>query len=46
MTYGAAASALGWGATRAWQAEAALRAAGRIAFDPQGRAALTARAGR
>jgi hypothetical protein len=29
-TYGAAASALGWGATRAWQAEAALRAAGLV----------------
>ena len=26
QTYGAAASALGWGATRAWQAEARLRA--------------------
>lgn len=31
-TYGAAASALGWGATRAWQAEARLRAAGLVAY--------------
>ena len=46
MTYGAAATALGWGATRAWQAEAMLLAAGRIAFDPQGRAALTAGTGK
>ena len=30
-TYGAAATALGWGATRAWQAEARLRAAGLVA---------------
>jgi hypothetical protein len=29
-TYGAAASSLGWGATRAWQAEARLRAAGLV----------------
>ena len=29
-TYGAAASRLGWGATRAWQAEARLRAAGLV----------------
>jgi hypothetical protein len=29
-TYGAAATALGWGATRAWQAEARLRAAGLV----------------
>ena len=41
-TYGAAASALGWGATRAWQAEALLRAEGRIVFDGQGRAAICA----
>ncbi|PJN93657.1 hypothetical protein CNY89_19275 [Amaricoccus sp. HAR-UPW-R2A-40] len=45
MTYGAAATALGWGATRAWQAEAALRAAGRVEHDRFGRAALNARAG-
>ena len=30
QSYGAVARALGWGATRAWQAEAQLRAAGRI----------------
>ncbi len=40
LTYGAAASALGWGATRAWQAEAFLRAAGRVHFDAMGRATL------
>jgi hypothetical protein len=38
-TYGAAASSLGWGATRAWQAEAALRAAGLVTVTgPLGRA--------
>jgi hypothetical protein len=31
-TYGAAASELGWGATRAWQAEAKLRAAGLVHY--------------
>ena len=36
-TYGAAASALGWRATRAWRAEAHLRAAGRVRFDQLGR---------
>lgn len=36
-TYGAAASALGWGATRAWQAEAHLRASGKVRFDALGR---------
>lgn len=41
LTYGAAASALGWGATRAWQAEAFLRATGRVRFDALGRATLT-----
>lgn len=41
LTYGAAAVALGWGATRAWQAEAHLRAAGRVTFDALGRAALS-----
>lgn len=40
LTYGAAASALGWGATRAWQAEAHLRAAGRVTFDALGRTVL------
>lgn len=39
-TYGAAAAELGWGATRAWQAEARLRAAGRIRFDHLGKAHL------
>ena len=39
-TYGAAASALGWGATRAWQAEARLRAAKMVRFDGLGRAEL------
>lgn len=42
LSYGAAASALGWGATRAWQAEAALKAAGRIEHDRIGRAAVAA----
>jgi hypothetical protein len=36
--YGAAAVALGWGATRAWQAEARLRATGRIAINDCGKA--------
>lgn len=31
-TYGAAAATLGWGATRAWQAEAKLRAAGLVVY--------------
>jgi len=35
---GAAASALGWGATRAWQAEARLRAAGLVRLGPLGEA--------
>jgi hypothetical protein len=35
-TYGAAASSLGWGATRAWQAEARLRAAGLVTMGPLG----------
>ncbi len=38
MTYGAAAKALGWGATRAWQAEAALVAEGRASMTCEGRA--------
>jgi hypothetical protein len=40
MTQGAAARALGWGATRAWRAEATLRAAGAVRFDGCGRAEL------
>ncbi|MCL1630305.1 hypothetical protein M3N55_16480 [Roseibaca sp. V10] len=32
-TYGAMATALGWGATRAWRAEAELRGAGLIQFE-------------
>lgn len=39
-TYGAAAAALGWGATRAWRAEAMLRAKGKVRFDVLGRATL------
>jgi hypothetical protein len=39
MTYGAAAVALGWGATRAWQAEARLVAEGRATLSREGRAA-------
>lgn len=31
-TYGAMASAMGWGATRAWRAEAFLRAAGLVVY--------------
>ena len=37
-TVGAAGSALGWGATRAWQAEARLRAAGMVTMGPGGQA--------
>ena len=37
-TYGAAAVALGWGATRAWRAEAGLLAAGVAILDRLGRA--------
>ena len=40
MSYGMAMRALGWGGTRAGQAEAALRAAGRIRFNATGRADL------
>ena len=36
-SYGAVARALGWGATRAWRAEAELRAAGRIRHGENGR---------
>ncbi len=37
MSYGVAARALGWGATRAWQAGARLKAVGRIRHDYLGR---------
>jgi hypothetical protein len=37
-TYGVAAIALGWGATRAWQAEAELRSTGRTAINSDGKA--------
>ncbi len=37
-TYGASATALGWGVTRAWQAEAWLRAAGLVRYDGLGKA--------
>ena len=36
-SYGAAAVALGWGATRAWQADARIRADGRDAIDNSGK---------
>jgi hypothetical protein len=39
-SYGAAAVAMGWGATRAWQAEARLRAAGMVRLDRLGRATV------
>lgn len=39
-TYGAAAVALGWGATRAWQAEARLRGCGLVVIDKSGRAVI------
>lgn len=39
-SYGAAAKALGWGATRAWRAQAAANASQRIDFDRIGRAAV------
>ena len=42
-TYGAVAVALGWGATRAWQAEARLRAAGRVQYDAGGRTTIQGR---
>ena len=38
MTYGAAAVALRWGATQAWQAEAVLMAEGRATMTREGRA--------
>lgn len=37
-SYGAAATLLGWGATRAWRAEAELRAAGRVRLGALGEA--------
>ena len=40
-TYGAMASAMGWGATRSWQSEAKLRAAGLVRMGPLGRAVIT-----
>jgi len=40
MSYGTAMRVLGWGGTRAGQAEDALRKQGRIAFDKFGRAVL------
>ena len=40
-TYGAMASTLGWGATRAWRAEAKLRAAGLVQMGELGRAVPT-----
>jgi hypothetical protein len=43
-TYGAMASAMGWGATRAWKAEAKLRAAGLVRMEPLGRAVTTEKA--
>ena len=39
-TYGAGAVALGWGATRAWQAEAQLIAAGLVRYDSLGKAVI------
>lgn len=41
MTYGMAMRVLGWGGTRAGQAETALRAAGRVTLNQDGRAVLT-----
>lgn len=41
LTYGAAASLLGWGATRAWQAEARLRAARLVTMGRHGAAVPT-----
>ena len=42
-TYGAMASTLGWGATRAWRAEAKLRALGLVQMGELGRAVPTER---
>ncbi|MBX8785496.1 hypothetical protein HBA94_17200, partial [Ochrobactrum sp. GRS2] len=41
ISYGMAMRVLGWGGTRASQAEDALRLAGRIVFNRQGRAVLS-----
>lgn len=41
MSYGMAMRVLGWGGTRASQAEDALRLAGRIVFNSQGRGVLS-----
>ena len=43
-TYGAMASDMGWGATRAWQAEAKLRALGLVQMGEFGRAVPTEKA--
>ena len=43
MPYGAAASSLGWGATRAWQAETKLRAAELVRIGEFGRMVLAER---
>lgn len=45
MSYGMAMRRLGWGGTRAGQAEAALKKAGRIAFNDNGRAYLVSNEG-
>ncbi len=45
LSYGAAATRLGWGVTRGWQAEARLRAAGLVRLDGLGRACLAALGG-
>jgi hypothetical protein len=46
MTQGAAALVLGWGATRAWRAEAQLRAARTVQIDGWGRAVIKGPHGR
>ena len=40
-TYGAAASELGWGASRAWRADAELVRSGRAIYDQTGHTTLT-----
>lgn len=45
MTDAATLTCLGWGATRTWQAEARLRAAGLVRLDGMGRACLAALGG-
>lgn len=37
VTYGAAAGALGWGASRAWRSAERLRRAGRVKLRPLGK---------